>query len=364
MKFLSKLLLVALLLTMSFVSWATCPEDSNNNYKGDCVLKPGAQKMPPIEDSANSEGHLSRNSRDGQPIDPPVKGKKYLANGWVDHGIVLRARDVGLTAVGVGWGDPTAIVLADGRIRLYVLAERHGIRSLISSDGLHFELEKGARIGQPVSHPEISKDPRGGYRLFYGSEGQSKSAISRDGLNFTVELGSRFSASMINAHTISPISYYDTKQGYVRGYVSDLPDSGSGPEMRAVYSLRSEDLIDWELEELVIGGRRGMGVKPVPINRESEASLSMSAEAPSVYDRGDGTADIYFCFNMLSPELGGPTGIFRTTVDSSGHYSKPKLIVSGCDPNVIRRKDGRFVMYYGDYDSAEGGYVLAISRQL
>ncbi len=372
MKYLLSYFLAVLLLIAASASWAVCPEGTKDNNKGECEpvqepvngeqlpIQPSGQMMPPIDGSAPLGGHAPGLSPQG----PPVEGKKYLADGWEDHGIILKAKDVGLNSQGVGWGDPTAILLPDGRIRLYVLAERLGIRSLISSDGLQFELEKGTRIRQPVSHPEIAKNPAGGYRLFYGSDDQSKSAISNDGLNFTVEPGSRFSASVIGTSTISPISYYDTKLGYFRGYVSDLPGppgTGSGPGVHGVYSLRSEDLVHWQLEGLVIGGRGEEGANPEPINRESEASLSMSAEAPSVYDHGDGTADIYFCFNMLSPHLGGPTGVFKTTVDGE-RYSKPELIVSGCDPNVIRLRNGTFVMYYGDYDPKEGGYILAITR--
>ena len=373
MKYLLSYFLAVLLLIAASASWAVCPEGTKDNNKGECVpvqepvngeqlpIQPGVQMMPPIDGSAPLGGHAPGLSPQG----PPVEGKKYLADGWEDHGIILKAKDVGLNSQGAGWGDASAIILPDGRIRLYVLAgQQYGIRSLISGDGLQFELEKGIRIPQPVSHPEIARNPAGGYRLFYGSDDQSKSAISHDGLNFTVEPGSRFSASVIGTSTISPISYYDTKQGYFRGYVSDLPGppgTGSGPGVHGVYSLRSEDLVHWQLEGLVIGGRGEEGANPEPINRESEASLSMSAEAPSVYDHGDGTADIYFCFNMLSPHLGGPTGVFKTTVDGE-RYSKPELIVSGCDPNVIRLRNGTFVMYYGDYDPKEGGYILAITR--
>jgi len=346
-----------------------CPEGTIINHNKECLpvhkpthgeqpkIQPNGQAMAPIDGSYPLGDHASNTP----PKGPPVKVKKYLADGWKDHGIILRAKDVGLNTQGVGWGDPTAIILPDGRIRLYVLAERHGIRSLISSNGLEFELEKGTRIQAPVSHPEISRNPAGGYRLFYGSDEQSKSAISNDGLSFKVEPGSRFSASVIGTPTVSPISYYDTKQGFFRGYVSDLPSHGAGPQMHGIYSLLSEDLVHWQLEGLVIGGKGEKGVRPKEIKRESQVSLSMSAEAPSVYDHGDGTADIYFCFNMLSPNLGGPTAIFKTTVNGK-NYSKPKLIVSGCDPNVIQLKNGTFVMYYGDYDPKEGGYVLAITR--
>ena len=41
MKFLSKLFLAVLLLTVTSVSWAACPEGSKNNYKGECVYASG-----------------------------------------------------------------------------------------------------------------------------------------------------------------------------------------------------------------------------------------------------------------------------------------------------------------------------------
>ena len=41
MKFLSKLFLAVLLLTVTSVSWAACPEGTKNNYKGECVYASG-----------------------------------------------------------------------------------------------------------------------------------------------------------------------------------------------------------------------------------------------------------------------------------------------------------------------------------
>ena len=37
MKYLSKFFLAVLLLTISAIGWAACPEGFKNNYKGECV---------------------------------------------------------------------------------------------------------------------------------------------------------------------------------------------------------------------------------------------------------------------------------------------------------------------------------------
>lgn len=100
--------------------------------------------------------------------------------------------------------DPEAILLADGRVRLYYLAPRRGqavkeIHSALSSDGVNFVREPGVRLsGAGVVDPAVVLLPDGTWKMYYAllddGSGQPcvKSATSRDGLSFTADPGVRF----------------------------------------------------------------------------------------------------------------------------------------------------------------------------
>ena len=93
-----------------------------------------------------------------------------------------------------GWASvPDAVVLSDGRVRLYYVTAanmEHGIGSSISSDGLNFVKESGMRVPNLVDPSLIKIDDK--YLLFAASIDERYAALpkgiyyleSSDGLNF------------------------------------------------------------------------------------------------------------------------------------------------------------------------------------
>ena len=65
---------------------------------------------------------------------------------------------------------PGALLLPDGRIRLFVAGDPSGIKSLISSDGLNFQMEEGVRIpanGIRITDPHPIQLQSGSYLMVY-----------------------------------------------------------------------------------------------------------------------------------------------------------------------------------------------------
>jgi hypothetical protein len=104
---------------------------------------------------------------------------------WTKEGLRysnLGSPDYGWTSV------PDAIILPDGRVRIYYVSGTGGIRSIISNDGLSFALEDGVRL--PCVDPNITWLPDSSFRLFFstavGLPQHIGYADSPDGLNFTI----------------------------------------------------------------------------------------------------------------------------------------------------------------------------------
>src|SRR5713101_7379668 len=121
---------------------------------------------------------------------------------FVDEGTVLTGADVGLPPGQSIWG-ASAVLLPDGRIRLYVVTpyfgdpsqQPNGIFSAISTDGLHFTPEPGQRSPLGGGPFHVERLPDGRWRAFsvtnYGGVNGIVSAVSADGLTFTDEPGMR-----------------------------------------------------------------------------------------------------------------------------------------------------------------------------
>lgn len=119
-------------------------------------------------------------------------------------GAPQRVEIAGEQRIGV---DPDAILLADGRIRLYYLAPRRRnesgellpseVRSALSTDGVHFVREPGVRhSGVGVMDPAVIQRADGTWKMYVAvvdEKGQPSiaSATSKDGLTFTADPGLR-----------------------------------------------------------------------------------------------------------------------------------------------------------------------------
>jgi hypothetical protein len=99
---------------------------------------------------------------------------------------------------------PGALLLPDGRVRLFVAGDPRGITSLVSPDGLIFTMEEGARIpmeGIRTTDPHPIPLKAGGFMMVYTTHREGnyadeqarlaaieiRTARSSDGFNWTVD---------------------------------------------------------------------------------------------------------------------------------------------------------------------------------
>jgi hypothetical protein len=137
-------------------------------YKGANSMNPGpGQSIHKIYSAISSDGLTFQ--KEGLRIDSETNGD----NGWASV--------------------PDAIILPDGRVRIYYVTAagmEHGIGSAISSDGLNFEKEPGIRVPNLVDPALIRIS--GKYILFAASIDERFASVpkgiyyveSSDGLNF------------------------------------------------------------------------------------------------------------------------------------------------------------------------------------
>ena len=136
-------------------------------YKGANTMKPGSGSIHKIYSAISSDGLNFQ--KEGLRIDSETNGD----NGWASV--------------------PDAIMLPDGRVRLYYVTAaqmEHGIGSAISTDGLNFVKEPGLRVPNLVDPALIKMDDK--YVLFGASIDERFAALpkgiyyleSSDGLEF------------------------------------------------------------------------------------------------------------------------------------------------------------------------------------
>ena len=165
--------------------------------------------------------------------------------------------------------DPTLVRLNDGRVRIYYKGATgpggpgqsiHNVFSAISTDGLLFEKE-GTRIDSQktpdrgwASVPEAIVLPDGRVRLYYVSDGLDVkhgivSAISDDGLNFTRE-------GPVLTGFVDPSVIMLADGSYLMLAVT-ISSGSEGIAKPGIYSFLSEDGINFQDPELlVLSGER------------------------------------------------------------------------------------------------------------
>lgn len=264
-----------------------------------------------------------------------------------------------------GTADVSAIELPDGRIRIY-FGYMDGtvpgqIGSAISSDGLNFTAESGLRLARLVENnvskggasPFIYQLSDGRYRLYYTGELGVMSAISSDGLTFTREGGARLTATSFVPTLVRPgaqpvcTAIVPLIDGRYRMYCSQqVQQSSSHPIAdRAIFSAVSSDLLTWIPES---GRRIGPGT-----------SLSGDADHPTVIEV-NGSA-ITIAYDQLLPGQDSRVmvaksddGLIFTTEYFSGIY--------GNESFFLKTKSGKEFLYYGKHDTKNGSIInVAIS---
>jgi hypothetical protein len=165
--------------------------------------------------------------------------------------------------------DPTLVMLNDGRMKMYYKGASgsggpgqaiHSIFSAISTDGLQFEKE-GIRIDSQqtldkgwASVPEAIVLPDGKVRLYYVSDGLDVihgivSAISDDALNFTREETRLTGFVDPTVIRLTDGSYLMLAVAFPFSSSGELTDADPG-----IYSFTSQDGINFNNRELVLAG--------------------------------------------------------------------------------------------------------------
>lgn len=272
--------------------------------------------------------------------------------------------------------DPTAVVLPDGRVRVYVAGPPPA--SYISTDGVRFTPEPGERVDRRIAgpHKRIFRLPDGRWRMFFNTLPQAAtkglgSAISSDGLTFTVEPGLRITLADAGVSPHPDLSVGDVvpiPDGKYRMYFSsftlgDRRPNTTGDPNEFVKSAVSSDLFTWAVEP---GVRVGPGSQ----------RLTGSAEHPAALLNSDGSVSLFYgrlkYANPPRPGLHPDSGLYvATSKDGLTFDTEARLLNSGglfvdtlgnevrkvgdfgqlslpIDSAVIRLGDGTILLYHSD----------------
>ncbi|MBM3779284.1 MAG: hypothetical protein FJW23_13790 [Acidimicrobiia bacterium] len=295
-------------------------------------------------------------------------------------GPVLRPTDFGVPA-GQPVADATAVRLADGRVRLYAFAQGLGIVSAVSLTpaGVSFVAEPGVRLPDGSGMPRAVVLADGRVRLFYTSGNGIRSATSLDGLTFVDESGFRLTAVDAGfAQAASPVpgapssampgaadgatsgpTIVPLADGRFRMYFSDLPRPGGTPGGHLVKSAVSIDQLTWTVESgvrLGVVGQQSANVTP-PAPGDTPPLLGESAEHPFALSNPDGSVTLYYgkFGNTGSPNA---EGVYLSTSADGLTFAEEALAVPfGNDPDALRQTDGTVLLYYGTFDPLVGGTI-------
>jgi hypothetical protein len=153
--------------------------------------------------------------------------------------------------------DPTVVRNADGSFRMYVPSDQEGIISAFSSDGLSFAREGGVRA-TGGGMPGALLLPDGRIRLFLcgGHDGVEGifSMLSSDGLAFTAEGGIRI-PSPPHSITDNPQPLRLADGSYLMLFqIHDIQYEGQLPWLHTeIHVARSADTLNWAADPTIIG---------------------------------------------------------------------------------------------------------------
>ena len=282
-----------------------------------------------------------------QPTATPISG-----SGFVDLGRVLTPADFGRPS-GAIIGDPTGVLLPDGRIRLFVYVEGQGVWRAVSTDseGTAFRVEGACMLvpdaatntmGTPWGEPRVVAIP-GGLRMFYMQDRGIASATSTDHVIWRQESGLRITASQAGVRATTTGSVVALAGGGYRMYFSELRDNPSNPAT-AMKSATSPDQLAWTMDP---GVRVGPGAP----------FLDQNATDPFAMNNADGTVTTWYFVQVASGSaFQGTPGLYAATSTDGLEFRTSMLTgIPGGNPNVIVRADGVRMMYLSSTDGGGAG---------
>lgn len=280
---------------------------------------------------------------------------------WTDLGRVLEPSDFGQPA-GTIIGDPTGVVLADGKIALFVFVDRQGVWRALSQDatGTTFQTPERCVLkphegtnqrGIPWGMPRVVPF-KGGYRMFYMQDGGIASATSRDLLTWKQEPKLRITPEQAGVAATTTGSVVALPKGGYRMYFSNLRHSPADPAT-FMKSATSPDMLRWTMDP---GVRIGPGAP----------HLDQNATDPFVLAEADGSVTAWY---FLQPAAGstfqGPGGLYVShSEDGLTFRTSQRTGIPGGNPNVIIRKDGVRLMYLSAGDRERGPGIRLVSQKL
>ncbi len=250
-------------------------------------------------------------------------------------------------------GDPTGVLLPDGRIRLFVYVEGQGVWRAVSTtaEGTSFRVEGACTLipdtatntmGTPWGEPRVVPIP-GGLRMFYMQDRGIASAISTDHIVWRQEPRIRVSAAQAGVRATTTGSLVAIAGGGFRMYFSELRDNPAGPAT-PMKSAISPDQLTWTMDT---GVRVGPGA----------SHLDQNATDPFAMSNPDGTVTAWYFVQVASgSSFQGTNGLYAaTSLDGLEFRTSTLTGIPGGNPNVIVRADGARVMYLSSSDSTGPG---------
>lgn len=287
-----------------------------------------------------------------QPTPAPAS-----ASGWTDLGRVLTPTDFGRPSGSI-IGDPTGVLLPDGRIRLFVYVEGQGVWRALSTDaeGTAFRVEGACLLipdaatntmGTPWGEPRVVAIP-GGLRMFYMQDRGIASATSADHVVWSQEPGLRISAQQAGVRATTTGSVVASAAGGYRMYFSELRDNPSNPAT-PMKSATSPDQLTWTMDP---GVRIGPGAP----------FLDQNATDPFAMTNADGSVTAWYFVQAASgSSFQGTPGLYASTSSDGLEFRTSTLTgIPGGNPNVIVRADGVRMMYLSSSDPSTGPGIRAV----
>ena len=233
--------------------------------------------------------------------------------------------------------DPSALLLPDGRIRLYSWVAPTGLRSATSTDstGMKFVADPTIPLATMAGQPRVVRIDSTTVRLFFTGAGGVSAAISHDnGLTFSDE-------GVVLSHEqagFEPGVITVIKQGkQYRAYFSNLEKPGVRVD-RIMKTATSSDMMHW-------------AVGP---------QLKMSGSHPFALIDAKGKVALYY-----STDRGSSYGIFASSSTDGINFKNEKFIVAGGgDSDIVSVGKGKWIMYYGGNVSAADGFGILAARSM
>lgn len=289
-------------------------------------------------------------------VQPPAAGATGATpssgSSFVDFGRVLTPADFGRPSGSI-IGDPTGVLLPDGRIRLFVYVEGQGVWRALSTDaeGVAFRVEGACALipdaatntmGTPWGEPRVIAIP-GGLRMFYMQDRGIASATSADHVTWRQESGLRITAAQAGVRATTTGSVVPRPGGGYRMYFSELRDNPSNPAT-PMKSATSSDQLTWIMDP---GVRVGPGAP----------FLDQNATDPFAMLNEDGSVTAWYFVQVAGgSSFQGANGLYTATSADGLEFQTSTLTgIPGGNPNVIVRADGVRMMYLSSSDSGGPG---------